>query len=88
MLSCPDAPIDNPLAVLPLWIQLDGEYIRLKSSDQISLACELACVYHNGPDCRAPTEDGWAEDTRVSEEKAIEHMLAEASDEELDTEVE
>lgn len=88
MLGSSHLPNDLPLVTLPLWIQLDGEYIRLRGKDQISLACELVCVYHNGPDCRAPTEDGWAEDTLASEEKAFEHMLTETSDEDLDTEVE
>ena len=68
-----------------LWIHLDQRHIRLRGNEQVSLACELACVYHNGPDCRAPSEDGWDEETLASEEKAIEHMLAEASDEDFDT---
>lgn len=90
MLACSNAPPQanvNPLVTLPLWIQFDGAYIPLRGEEQISLACQLACVYHNGPDCRAPSEDGWDEDTLASEEKAIEHMLAEASDEDLDTDV-
>ena len=88
MLASPTVPSDNPFVTLPVWIQLDGEHIRLKGEEQLSLACQLACVYHNGPDCRAPHDDGWAEDTLMCEEKSIEHMLAEASDEDPDTEVE
>ena len=78
----------NPLIAQPVWIEMDGEHIRVEGEEQISLACQLACLYHNGPDCRAPPEDGWAQDTMEIEEKAMQHMLAEASDEDWETEVE
>ena len=78
----------NPLVTLPLWIQLDGEYIRLRGEEQLSLACQLICVYHNGSDCKAPPDDGWDMDTFQSEEQAIQHMLLETSDEGTDVEIE
>ena len=67
---------------------MDEEHIRLIGVEQISLACQLVSVYHNGLDCLAPPEDGWEQDTLESEEKAAQHMLAESSDQESDTEVE
>ena len=36
----------NPLVSLPLWVHMDGEYIRLTGNEQLSLACQLICVYH------------------------------------------
>ena len=58
----------------------------LTGEEQISLACQLMCVDHNGSDCRAPPEDGWELQTLESEEKAICHMLADESDSDTDTE--
>jgi hypothetical protein len=78
----------SPLVDMPLWIQADGEHIRLNGGEQISLACQLVCVYHNGLDCRAPLDDGWNLETLKSEERAIQHMLTEASDDDTDTESE
>ena len=43
-----------PLAWAPVWIHMDDQYVRLNSKDEIELACKLACIYHNGPDNRAP----------------------------------
>jgi hypothetical protein len=88
MLTSPSPRVDNPLISLPLWIELDGHYVRIMGEEQISLACHLACVYHNGPNCRAPLDDGWAQDTWESEERAVNHLLAESSDEDPDTEIE
>lgn len=68
----------------PLWIQYDGEYVRLKGVEQIALACQLASIYHNGPDCKAPFDDGWAQETNESWENAIQHMMEDLTDEEND----
>jgi hypothetical protein len=78
----------NPLVSLPLWVHMDGEYIRLTGNEQLSLACQLICVYHNGPDCKAAPDDGWDMETFQCEEKAAQHMLLEASDEGSDLELE
>jgi hypothetical protein len=84
MLTPSSPPSDDPLVSLPLWIHLDGVYIRLRGEEQISLACQLICVYHDGPDCRAPSDDGWTQDTLDSEERAMNHMLSESSEEDED----
>ncbi len=44
----------SPLVWMPVWIHMDNQYVRLNSKDEIELACKLACIYHNGPDNRAP----------------------------------
>ena len=56
---------------MPVWIHMDGQYIRLDSKEEISLACKLVCVYHNGPDNTAPfseEEDDWQD---ISEKEAF-----------------
>ena len=78
----------SPLAYVPLWIQTDGEHIRLNGKDQVSLACQLVCVYHNGLDCKAPPDDGWNLDTLNCEERAAQHMLSDISDDDTDLEIE
>jgi len=75
-----------PSVNLPLWIHMDDQYVRLEGPEQLSLACQLVCLYHNGPDCRAPPDDGWDLDTLESEHKAMQHMLEEATDDETDFE--
>ena len=50
----PTRTVVSPLVWMPVWIHMDGQYIRLQSKDEINLACRLVCVYHNGPDNRAP----------------------------------
>jgi hypothetical protein len=43
----------SPLVWMPVWIYMEGSYIRLDSKDEIQLACKLVCVYHNnGPDSK------------------------------------
>jgi hypothetical protein len=44
----------SPLVWMPVWIHMDDQYVRLNSKDEIELSCKLACIYHNGPDNRAP----------------------------------
>lgn len=71
---------NSPLQNMPLWVLMDGHHIQLSSRDEIWLACRMACIYHNnGPNCRAPYEDGWNEETWAMERRAEEHMLAEDS---------
>lgn len=80
----PDPPVPqgaNPLVSVPLWIQMEGEYILLSGEEQLALACQLVSIYHNGPDCRAPSDDGWDEETVVMETNAALHMTEEESDE-------
>jgi hypothetical protein len=86
LVSSPSLRSANPLANVPLWIEIDGKCIRLSGGEQIALACEIASIYHNGPDCLAPLEDGWEQDTVEMEAKALQHMLAEDSDEGSETE--
>lgn len=55
----PGKHLASPLVWMPVWILMDDQYVRLNSKDEIELACKLACIYHNGPDNRAPfCEDG------------------------------
>ena len=55
----PCKQLASPLVWMPVWIHMDNQYVRLNSKDEIELACKLACIYHNGPDNRAPfCEDG------------------------------
>ena len=57
----------SPLVWMPVWIHMDNQYVRLNSKEEIELACRLTCIYHNGPDNRAPfcEEDGdWHTVTR------------------------
>lgn len=63
----PDKSLASPLVWMPVWIHMDNQYVRLNSREEIELACKLACIYHNGPDNRAPfcEEDGdWHTVTR------------------------
>jgi hypothetical protein len=88
LLSCSSLRCANPLVKVPLWLHMDDEYIRISGEEQISLACQIASLYHNGPDCRAPLDDGWDRETVEIEAKAEEHMLAEESDYGSEVEVE
>ena len=65
----------NPLVRVPIWVNLDDQYIRLDSEAEALLACRLASIYHNGPDCRAPPEDGWESSWETSWESAWESSL-------------
>ena len=60
----------TPLAWMPVWIQMDGQYIRLDGKEEINLACKLVCVYHNGPGNNAPfcEEEDWH---NISEKEAF-----------------
>ncbi len=78
----------NPLVHVPLWIQMEGEYILLSGEEQVALACQLVSIYHNGPDCLAPSDDGWDEETAEMEAEAELHMTAEDSDEGSEVEIE
>lgn len=62
----PDSRI-NLLTKPPIWINFDDQYINLETEEEIYLACRLASIYHNGPDCRAPPDDGWEEETAQME---------------------
>ena len=86
--SSPSPCSTNPLANVPLWIEVDGECLRLSGAEQISLACQIVSVCHNGPDCLAPFDDGWQQDTAELEAKAVQHMMAEDSDEGSEAEIE
>ena len=88
LLSCSSLRCANPLVKVPLWLHMDEEYIRISGEEQISLACQIVSLYHNGPDCRAPLDDGWDQDTFEIETKAAEHMLAEESDDGSEFELE
>lgn len=87
MIPWSGTPLPVHLSETPLWIHMDGEHIRLRGGEQVSLACRLACVYHNGPDCLAPPDDGWDQDTLACEAKAAQHMIVEESDEGSDAEM-
>ena len=68
----PSRKVVSPLIWMPVWIHMDGQYIRLDSKDEIGLACKLVCVYHNGADNVAPfseEEDGDWQD--ISEREAF-----------------
>jgi hypothetical protein len=50
----------SPLVWMPVWIHMDNHYVRLNTKAEVELACKLACIYHNGPDNRAPfRDDDW-----------------------------
>ena len=66
----------NPLFRVPLWVQLDEQYVRLETAQELSLACQLASIYHNGPNCRAPHDDGWNAETIAMETEAELRMLS------------
>jgi len=68
----------SPLVWMPVWLLMEGKYVRLQSKDEISLACKLVCIYHNGPYEDTPyfeQEDGDWQD--ISEKEAF---LAEEGD--------
>jgi hypothetical protein len=44
---------------MPVWIHLDSHYVRLNTKEEAELACKLVCIYHNGPDNKAPFDDDW-----------------------------
>jgi hypothetical protein len=74
----------SPLVWMPVWIYMDGQYIRLNSKDEINLACRLVCVYHNGPDNKAPLcDDEYGDWCDITEREAF---LAEMGGEETSTE--
>ncbi len=55
----PDKPAITPLAWMPVWIHMDSHFVRLNTKEEVELACKLACIYHNGPDNKAPFDDDW-----------------------------
>lgn len=66
----PGSHLTSPLIWMPVWIHMDNQYVRLNSKDEIELACKLACIYHNGPDNRAPfcEDEDWQ---NVTEKEAL-----------------
>jgi hypothetical protein len=60
---CPERKVVSPLIWMPVWIRMDGHFVRLNSKEEVELACKLVCIYHNGPDNKAPfcddEEPGW-----------------------------
>jgi hypothetical protein len=60
----------NPLLRVPIWAQLEDEYVRLQSDCEMRLACRLASIHHNGAVSRAPLDDGWFEETARMESEA------------------
>ena len=76
----------SPLMRVPIWIHIEDEYVRLEGEREVTLACRLACIYHNSVVSRAPIDDGWDEETALMEAAAEERMQASASDE-SDTEL-
>jgi hypothetical protein len=60
----------SPLLWMPVWIHMDNHFVRLNSKAEVELACKLACIYHNGPDNKAPflEEDDWQ---YISEKEAF-----------------
>jgi hypothetical protein len=81
----PTRNVVSPLVWMPVWIHMDGQFVRLNSKEEVELACKLACIYHNGPDNKAPfcEDDEWQ---YVSEREAFLASAgpgeAESSDEE------
>ena len=73
----PTRKVISPLVWMPVWIHMDGSFIRLDSKDEIQLACKLVCVYHNNndPDHKLCDEDSDWQD--ISEREAF---LAEMGD--------
>jgi hypothetical protein len=78
----PTRKVVSPLIWMPVWIYMDGQYIRLNSKDEIDLACKLVCVYHNGPDNRAPFCEEDSDWQDISEKEAF---LAEMGSGEMDS---
>jgi len=35
----------------PVWICLEGQYVRLESEAEVLLACKLMCIYHSNYCC-------------------------------------
>ena len=79
----PSRKVISPLVWMPVWIHMDGQYVRLDSKDEINLACKLVCVYHNGPDNKAPFSDEEYGDWHDITEK--EAFLAEVGSAEADS---
>jgi len=71
----------HPLLKVPIWINLDDQYIRLESQQEILLACRLACIHHNTPDSRSLADEDWLVETAEMESRAAE-FYAEAGGEE------
>ena len=59
----------SPLNWMPVWIHLENVFLRLNSREEIELACKLACIYHNGPDNKAPF---WEDDSDFKDWQYIE----------------
>ena len=67
----PSRKLVSPLVWMPVWIYMDGCYIRLENKEEIALACKLVCVYHNGPDNRAPFCEEDSDWQDISEKEAF-----------------
>ena len=67
----PSRKLVSPLVWMPVWIHMDGSYIRLENKEEIALACKLVCVYHNGPDNRAAFCDEDTDWQDISEKEAF-----------------
>ncbi len=77
--------ISNPLLQVPVWVDLDNQYIRLESEAEALLACRLVSIYHNGPDCRAPPDDEWErEAAQIELHVALHTHAAEGRDSGID----
>ena len=80
----PDRKVISPLLWMPVWIHMDEHYIRLDNKEEIMLACKLICVYHNGPDNKAPFSED--EDTDWHDISEKEAFLAEVGEGEFESE--
>ena len=82
----PTRKLVSPLIWMPVWLYMDGCYVRLDNKEEIGLACKLVCVYHNGPNNRAPFSEEDADWQDISEKEAflaeMGYLEAASSDEE------
>lgn len=80
---CPERqkPV-SPLLWMPVWVLLDGVYVRLHSRQEVELACKLVCIYHNGPDCKAPPSEDDTDWYNVTHKEAFRTRTPESSSDE------
>lgn len=68
----------------PFWLHVDGKHYKLDTDDQLRLACMITADYHNVTYYTGVKDDGWEEDTLLSEQKAQAFMDEPSDAEESD----
>ena len=76
----PEVRAISPLVRMPLWLQYDGEFLRLEDRE-LDLACRLVCIDHNGYNERPYYDEDSEPRQMFSEEETDSEIVCEEEEE-------